>query len=514
MSRITLPVLSMEERLLPDMSEQTVELPSDDTPSYPDNWPLPPTPLAISPENLNEDDEVEKPRSGVYTPPLRQMAAQPTPPMSVTTTNRPLRSSSNSSAKSPHRKRLSLSFPIAPPVRSIPSAYASPHTPTSPIAHAEPDPNDSMAFLTSLAAQERRVLELREELQKAEAELTVLKRKWTIHEATKKRHELIQTEIIRGASVGDMGDGLKSPTIDEHEARRRAALAKLTQASTRSVTGQRHHRTLSLLSPQRTSYPQPFPQPRDLHDDAEPAFRPAPVRRSDTLPTTSTRPISMIETSAPVSAALGIKRNSQDMLLRTGKQMAEGFKEGLWAFVEDLRQATVGDDMPARPSGAPMSRSSSSLGAPSHGVRRQGSKGSLQSVSSGGGRREREKSPAVPEPESDAWRRASNHDDMPTSSARWSTTSSALSETSSTVSVTHSRSSTPRTSTRYRDLHHILHLTPILAYIFSLLPRPANINIYAFCAHQLGPIFHFRQRSHRARGNAGLGGAHVGGDAV
>ncbi|KAF8425506.1 hypothetical protein EV426DRAFT_521321, partial [Tirmania nivea] len=360
----------------------------------------------------------------------QQPTAQPTPPMSASSTV--LRSSPNASAKSPHRKRLSLSFPIAP------SAYVSPHTPTTPTDYASPSPGDSMAFLTALAAQERRVLELREELGKAEAELTKLKRQWTVREATKKRHELLQTEIIRGVT-GDIAEGIKSPTVEEHEARRRAALAKLTQASTRSVTSQRHHRTLSLLSPQRASYSQ---QSRDQQDYAEPVRSPTPVRRADTLPTQLTRPLSMTETSSSVGAAMVLKRNSQDMIMRTGKQMAEGFKEGLWAFVEDLRQATVGEDVPPRPTVAPMSRSNSSLGAP--GITRQGSKGSLRSVSSGGGsRRDREKSPVKSDLESDPLR--ASHDEP--SSGRWSTASSALSETSSTVSTAHSRSSTPRTST-------------------------------------------------------------------
>jgi len=519
MSGIALPAFGMEGHLLPEMSEQPLEG-SSDSPSYPDNWPLPPTPLAISSENLGKEDKTPRSRSGVFTPPLQvqQPTAQATPPMSAS--SRVLRSSSNASANSPHRKRLSLSFPIAPSIRNAPSAYASPHTPTTPTDYAAPSPNDSMAFLTALAAQERRVLELREELAKAETELTKLKRQWTIHEATKKRHELLQTEIIWGAT-GDVAEGIKSPTIEEHEARRRAALAKLTQASTRGVTSQRHHRTLSLLSPQRASCSQPLPQPRDLRDESVRGS--TPVRRSDTLPTQSTRPLSMIETSSSsVGAAWGVKRNSQDMIMRTGKQMAEGFKEGLWAFVEDLRQATVGEDMPPRPAGVPLSRSSSSLGAPA--VRRQGSKASLRSVSSGGGsRRDREKSPVKPDLESDPqW---TSHDDLP--SRRWSTASSAFSETSSTVSAAQSRSSTPRTSTRYRDksssssyssylpslhLSHILHLTPLLAYIFALIPRSSSINISTH--RQFGSVFGFHRRSHGGGGSAGFGCAHVGGDTV
>ena len=477
--------------------EESLELVNNDTPSYPDNWPLPPTPLPSCSGSSKDGEDLEPTPTGVFTPPLQRPTAQLTPPMSSSNNTRPLRSLSNPLAKSNHRKRLSLSFPIAP------SVYTSPHTPTTPTEHDQPSPNDSVAFLTALAAQERRVLELREELSKAECELTKLKRQWTIHEATKKRHDLLQTEIIRGAGIGDAVEGWRNSPIDESEAKKRAALAKLTQPSTRGVNGQRHHRTLSLLSPQRASNPHSFPQPRDLQDaDGESVNISTTLRRSDTLPNPPTRPLSVTEISnASVSATPGIKRNSQEVLMRTGKQMAEGFKEGLWAFVEDLKHATVGEGIPSGPSGAPTSRCSSSMEVTLSGLRKKGSKNSLRSMSNS----ERGKSP-------DSWQE--NGPISTSSSLRWSTASTTLSETSS-VSTSHSRSSTPRTSTRYRDhlyIYHLLHLTPILAYICSLLPRPANNNIHAFF-HQLGPIFQFHRRR-SGRGSASLGNSHISGDTV
>ena len=89
-------------------------------------------------------------------------------------------------------KRFSLTFPIqanTTPMSSAPSPVL-PYTPcvidTPPTAPG--GPNDS-AFLTALAAHERRVLELREELAKAEQELRRLKQTWAAHEAHKKRHD-------------------------------------------------------------------------------------------------------------------------------------------------------------------------------------------------------------------------------------------------------------------------------------------------------------------------------------
>ncbi|KAF8460642.1 hypothetical protein BDZ91DRAFT_798725 [Kalaharituber pfeilii] len=432
-SDVASPISSVEDRVLPGVSEQ-LEL-YNDTPTYPNDWPLPNTPF---PE---QNPEQEATVAGVKTPPL-QLGAQRSPPMSTAT--RLSRSSTTTSVSSPHRKRLSLSFPVQP-ARHVPSAFASPNTPTSPVELGQPDPSDPSAFLTALAAQERRVLELREELTRAESELTKLKRQWAFHEATRKRHELLQIEV-RGGSDENTGEGYRitSPTLDEQQARRKAALAKLTQASTRSVTSQRHHRTLSLLSPQRNSYAQPSAQTHDGREDvAESNACTSPgngLKRADTLPPPSTRPLSMIETSS-------IKRNSQDLLFRTGKQMAEGFKEGLWAFVEDLRQATVGEDF--RYTTSSTSRYGSSLVTSSQGVRKQGSKNSLRSVSSSSGKRE--KSPVKADFDSargdsrQSSRGSSSQDDISTTT-RWST-SSTLSDIGQSSSLIHSRSSTPRTST-------------------------------------------------------------------
>ena len=66
---------------------------------------------------------------------------------------------------------------------------------------------DSNAFLTALAAQERRVLELKEELQKAEVELHNLKRRWASQEAAKKKNELLQLEQLQPLKSSSGGPG-------------------------------------------------------------------------------------------------------------------------------------------------------------------------------------------------------------------------------------------------------------------------------------------------------------------
>ncbi|KAI5799250.1 hypothetical protein DFH27DRAFT_560087 [Peziza echinospora] len=449
--------LSIEGRIPPDISENAEF-------SYPEDWPLsnasaaPPASAKDAVEQVPaREQEEQRHAAGITTPP-NQFKQQHGRISSLDSAASVLVAASRlRSASSPRRKRLSLSFPVQP-TRNVASSFTSPRTPTSPVESAQLLPTDTATFLTTLAAQERRVFELKEDLAKAETELTKLKQQWALLEGTKRRHELLQVEVQRGGAISD-SPSITSPTFEERDARRKAAMAKLTQASTQSVTSQRHYRTLSLLSPQRTTYAQPFPQPSDLNlkdDDAESSTSSSnrsvtatpPVRRTGTLP--NGRPQSMIETSS-----LSLKRNNQDVLMRTGRQMADGFRDGLWAFVEDLRQATVGDDI--RPTGSNSSRSGSSLGTV-HNLRRQGSKNSLRSVSSaggsGGGNTRRAKSPA--EPESGPWA-LSKHEDtsLPAASgsARWSTSSTTLSDlhhhnlTSSPNTSASTRSSTPRTST-------------------------------------------------------------------
>ena len=98
----------------------------------------------------------------------------------------------NSSTTTTRPNRFSMQFPIQPATREM-----SPHRPTSSpskdSAPAIPDarngPTDTN-FLTAIAAQERRVLELKEELQRAETELKKLKKSWANHEVYKKKNDV------------------------------------------------------------------------------------------------------------------------------------------------------------------------------------------------------------------------------------------------------------------------------------------------------------------------------------
>ena len=235
-------------------------------------------------------------------------------------------------------KRFSLTFPIQTSL-SPTSTVPSPVLPYTPLLAEKPTlaagPTDS-AFLTALAAHERRVLELREELIKAEHELHRLKQSWAAHEAHKKRqHDPRKVHKMQSLhSVSDMPH--VAPTSRQQDMDRRKALLNSNKNSTRTVfSGSRHARALSLLSPDAMRSPPPRPQapPRSEPDSARP---PHPTR----VPTDADLTTEVVRT-ADDAIDLGLPR---EVLLNTGKRMASDFRDGLWTFIEDLRQATVGDE--------------------------------------------------------------------------------------------------------------------------------------------------------------------------
>ena len=108
-------------------------------------------------------------------------------------------------------------------------------------------------------------------------------------------------------------------------------------------SGSKHARTLSLLTPD--AKPMAGPSLSSPSPDRQPPFVRSEVRRT-TKPTrvAQGRVVSgeMQRTSSDDSGApLDMSR---EVLLKAGRQMATDFKDGLWTFLEDLRQVTVGED--------------------------------------------------------------------------------------------------------------------------------------------------------------------------
>lgn len=263
----------------------------------------------------------------------------------------------------PRSNRFSMSFPVQPsgsasPVRTSQSPVREAGSTVEPAATST-GPVDTN-FLTAIAAQERRVLELKEDLAKAEADLNRLKRQWAQHEAHKKRNDArsltklqpLQTSLPDADSAEDT-DG--SNAWMQQEMERRKALMSGNRASNRTVfSGSKHTRTLSLLSPTtRTPGPVQIHQRPELparkdslsgsvrqSQDDERAPRPMPLSRAATTPDLTvdgTRAIETISEGTDPSV-------DRDMLIEASKKVATGLRDGLWTFWEDLRQATVGEE--------------------------------------------------------------------------------------------------------------------------------------------------------------------------
>ena len=301
--------------------------------------------------------------------------------------------------------RFSTSFPVQPSGSMSPARSS--HSPVREAPAVVPEslaaltgPTDTN-FLTAIAAQERRVLELKEELSRAEADLDKLKRQWTQHEAQKKRDDArsvtklqpLQTSLSQAEGEED-SDG--SNAWMQREMERRKALLSGNKSSSRTVfSGSRHTRTLSLLSPAARG-PQPrssveWPSGRPLRKESlseaarqsqesthqlqepEPAQpKPKPISRAATTPDLT---IDGAKTVDPLSDLV-------EAGVDTGKKVATGLRDGLWTFWEDLRQAAVGDDVIHETSRiSPPRRQSSNQTLRS--AKKQGSRTSLRPSSRG-----------------------------------------------------------------------------------------------------------------------------------
>lgn len=217
-------------------------------------------------------------------------------------------------------------------------------SPTKP--QEDVPPSTEANFLTVLASQERRVLELRDELRQAELELDRLKRHYSVHEAVKKRSDIRKPTQLQplAASLSTLEtaeeDEDGSSEWMQKEMERRKTLLKGMRTSNRKVfSGSRHTRTLSLLSPEKSSFSQPFSPPEsEARRSDSISSRPPPLTRSSTTSDICESPI------RPADLPQMDGTQTKDALVRTGKQMAFDLKDGLLTFFEDIRQATVGDE--------------------------------------------------------------------------------------------------------------------------------------------------------------------------
>ena len=355
------------------------------------------------------------------TPSLGTMAPPPPPRPSTTTAapspdkprNPPFSSSSSSnsnSSMSTARKpnRQSVSFPIAisiPPTtdpsskhRASPSltgfassasasprqsrfhdSAAAPYSPSFPpsrqqqqqqpvLTSAAAFAHDTAELLGQLAACERRVMELREELAKADRELEATKRRWILHEAHRKRSEgravrgggggasaqkLVQLRPKVGVMTGvggrlTAGGGEESMDRWGTDERPNSALTKLellaqspgpgsnhgggdssltagshqTAGRGRVLSGQRHIRPLSLLGPGEYD-------PGSISTQLSPDSVPSPLGRKGTLARSSLDALALRPSNSyvpPTPIRNGSRSRSPDVS-RSASAMAAGRSE-------------------------------------------------------------------------------------------------------------------------------------------------------------------------------------------
>ena len=193
----------------------------------------------------------------------------------------------------------------------------------------------------------------------SEEDLKTLKRHWQTHEAVKQRNELrkvtqlqpLDTTLANFRPDQDDEDG-SSIWMQREMERRKALLSGTKQPQRKVFSGSRHLRTLSLLSPDK-AYSPSFPQPLDIRsenrnelrpDDTVPRPRPRAPTRHTTSPDIANEIANTVTLNGDNYDLGGLSNIQRDAILRTGKQMATDFKDGLLTFIEDIRQATVGEE--------------------------------------------------------------------------------------------------------------------------------------------------------------------------
>ena len=236
----------------------------------------------------------------------------------------PSRSSVRSSSSQSQTHTPASSIPDTPRLLTRPSS------PEGRPLHAA----DSNSFLTRLAAQERRVLELREELHKANEDLEKLKKQWAVHEATKEKDELRHSQQLQPLKKSMLGSGIQSighvPAYASRDMDRRKITSSIMKSSHRKVfAGSRHTRALSLLSSK---------DPGSHSGLLSQGSSPLQVDKNAAIDIA-------VAATLPEPAIWNIDSSLQkDVIMETGKQLVGDFRHGLWTFFEDFKQLTVGDE--------------------------------------------------------------------------------------------------------------------------------------------------------------------------
>ncbi|KAF4120446.1 hypothetical protein GMORB2_2882 [Geosmithia morbida] len=310
-----------------------------------------PAPYASAPDvhSRHLSNESAGAATAAVPPPTAGDAAAPPPSSPMRRTH-----SRSTSTASRQANRLSLTLPIAPPSGdpSRPTPTPTSHSSFPPMVvdasamaggssvASAADPSD---FIIAIAAQERRVLELREELDRAEKELSVLKKRWSSKEVYSRRgssarhqHHHHATAPPTPTTTSDASEaGVHTPKHSVEFDRKKLLRQQQEMTASASGTPNRrrvirggHTRTLSLLSPTKPDSPG-FPAPDD--DSGLP------------LPPVERRAAQLTNPNLAKRASWQPQHSRRQSSV-TSPGIVEDFRLGLRSFVEDLRQITVGDE--------------------------------------------------------------------------------------------------------------------------------------------------------------------------
>ena len=226
------------------------------------------------------------------------------------------------------------------------------------------------------------MLELKEELQRAEKDLDRLKKQFAMHEANRKMHDVRLGAKTRplSASFSCLEEGAvenAAPTRTSLEFAHRTTTTGAKHPRRTIMPAQGHTRTLSLLSPGRNPS---LPSPRLSRRLTEPEGgmeRPASLDPPPASGNSKSTP-AIATVIAGAQRDKGLPGIPKDVLIQTGRRMAEDLKDGLWTFLDDLRQATVGDEAV----NGPATRTAGANGTtPTPTARKRSSKNSLKGSS-------------------------------------------------------------------------------------------------------------------------------------
>lgn len=221
------------------------------------------------------------------------------------------------------------------------------------------------SFLTLLAAKERRVLELRSELAKAEADLQHLQHQYSTHEDRSRRVAPPASQYASKVSASTAASNVNAHV----RARSSADWHSVTSASSsNSSTSTAATATVASDTKQfggagrmlGSSFP--FPSPPKTAPSGRPLAPPRTSSLADQSPTGRGIGDSLSSSPAPIEDLPYLMHNDEfefdgesghnpnvpiraDEVIYMGKKLAEGINSHFWNFYKDLKSAAIGEEI-------------------------------------------------------------------------------------------------------------------------------------------------------------------------